>query len=64
MRFQISVGDSFSTGCQNIIVSDVQPHTGLWGCRIANGYRQGTPNGVRFLDNTKFFYLFLPEPNG
>ena len=34
-------------GCRNIVVSDVQPLTGVGGCRIANGYREGTPNGVR-----------------
>ena len=24
-----SVGDSYPTGCQNIVAPDVQPHTGL-----------------------------------
>jgi len=46
-RVQIPRGDSYSTGYRNIVVPDVQPLTGLWGCRIANGYRQGTPDGVR-----------------
>ena len=30
MRCQISVGDSYPTGCQIMVMPDVQPHTGLW----------------------------------
>jgi len=30
-RFQIPIGDSYSTGYRIIIVPDVQPLTGLWG---------------------------------
>ena len=30
-RVQIPGGDSFSTGCGNIVVTDMQPLTGLWG---------------------------------
>lgn len=31
MRFQIPIGDSYSTGYRIIVVSNVQPLTGLWG---------------------------------
>ena len=40
-RVQIPGGDSRSTGCRNIVVSVVQPLTGLWGIP----HRQRLPTG-------------------
>ena len=43
MRVQIPVGDSYSTDCQNIVVTDVQPLTGLWGPPHRQRLQTGNP---------------------
>ena len=43
VRFQIPGGDSFSTGCGNIVVPDVQPLTGLWGLPHRQRLQTGNP---------------------